>query len=302
VLITDGWSWSMGHQEVPYGEIRQHIHSLQPDCLFLDLNGVPVAWDADLTFWEEPKPGQFVLPGNNVAAIQGQTITPFQWFWHPNTPTAGSNLLTTPDIVDGHLRQLEQRNATFLLNCPPNPQGLLDANIVARLADVGRVWRPDRTRAPLPPQPDVLLHPITPVGASATSGDAAMAVEGHNDWGWNGNADQRLWQTTAPLPQSITLDLGARSVVDTLTYLPRQDNDAAGQVVTDGNITAYRVSVSTTGRTFTSVARGHWAADRTVKRARFEPTRARFVRIDALAGVGGSAAANEFGIGRSGGR
>ncbi|MEN3358417.1 MAG: alpha-L-fucosidase [Mycobacteriales bacterium] len=302
VLITDGWSWSMGHQEVPYGEIRQHIHSLQPDCLFLDLNGVPVAWDADLTFWEEPKPGQFVLPGNNVAAIQGQTITPFQWFWHPNTPTAGSNLLTTPDIVDGHLRQLEQRNATFLLNCPPNPQGLLDANIVARLADVGRVWRPDRTRAPLPPQPDVLLHPITPVGASATSGDAAMAVEGHNDWGWNGNADQRLWQTTAPLPQSITLDLGARSVVDTLTYLPRQDNDAAGQVVTDGNITAYRVSVSTTGRTFTSVARGHWAADRTVKRARFGPTRARFVRIDALAGVGGSAAANEFGIGRSGGR
>jgi alpha-L-fucosidase len=147
----------------------------------------------------------------------------------------------------------------------------------------------------------VLLHPITPVGATATSGDAAMAVEGHNDWGWNGNADQRLWQTTSPLPQSITLDLGDRATVDTLRYLPRQDKGEDRQVVTDGNITAYRVSVSTTGRTFTPVTRGRWAADRTAKQARFAPTRARFVRLEALAAVGGFAAANEFGVGRTDG-
>jgi alpha-L-fucosidase len=301
LLITDGWSWSMGHQEVPYGEIRQHIHSLQPDCLFIDLNGVPVAWDADLTFYEEPKPDQFVPAGNTVAATQGQSITPFGWFWHPWTPT-DVNMLTPSSIVDGHLRPLEQRNATFILNCPPNPQGLLDASIVQRLADVGRMWRPDRGRPALPPQPDVLLHPITPVGATATSGDAALAVEGHNDWGWNGNADQRLWQTTAPLPQSITLDLGDRAIVDTLRYLPRQDKGVDRQIVTDGNITAYRISVSTTGRTFTPVARGRWAADHTAKQARFRPIRARFVRLEALAAVGGFAASNEFSVGRTDGR
>jgi hypothetical protein len=89
--------------------------------------------------------------------------------------------------------------------------------------------------------------------------------------------------------------------VDTLRYLPRQDKGEDRQVVTDGNITAYRVSVSTTGRTFTPVARGRWTADRTAKQARFEPTRARFIRLEALAAAGGFAAANEFGVGRTGG-
>ena len=40
--------------------------------------------------------------------------------------------------------------ANFLLNCPPNRDGLLDAEIVTRLADVGEAWAPDTTRVPLP--------------------------------------------------------------------------------------------------------------------------------------------------------
>ncbi|MFL6078091.1 MAG: alpha-L-fucosidase [Mycobacteriales bacterium] len=299
MLITDGWSWAMGHQQVPYGEIREHVLSLQPDLLFLDLNGVSEAWDSDLVLYEEPKPGQFAPAGNTVAATQGQTITPGQWFWHPGTPTAP--LLSADDIVTGHLRPLEQRYTTFILNTPPNPRGLLDDSIVARLREVGPLWTPNRTRPPLPPQPDVLLHPVTPVTATATSGDASLAVDGHNDWAWSQNADQTLWRTTDPLPQSITLDLGAlHHGLDTLTYLPRQDLDATGRYVTEGDITAYRVSVSATGQCFRTVAAGTWAADKHVKRARFRSATARYVRLEALAAAGTYAAASEFGVGRTG--
>src|SRR4051794_14712827 len=79
LLIFDGWAWQMGHQAVPFGEIRAHVASLQPDCLVLDLNGLTVPWDSDLLFVEEPKGGVFCPPGNTYAAAQGQTISPSGW-------------------------------------------------------------------------------------------------------------------------------------------------------------------------------------------------------------------------------
>jgi alpha-L-fucosidase len=292
LLIFDGWAWQMGHQAVPFGEIRTHVASLQPDCLVLDLNGLTVPWDSDLLFVEEPKGGVFCPPGNTYAASQGQTISPSGWFWHPSTP---SNVLSADQIVDGHLGVLEPRYCTFILNCPPNPQGRLDDSVVATLREVGERWRPDLSRPPLPAQPDVLRYPVTPVSAGA-------AVDGHSDFGWNGQADQTLWTSAAPLPQSITLDLGRRySGIDTLTYLPRQDTETAwsfDRFVTEGNITGYRVAVSVDGASFRQVARGSWAADHTLKRARFRATTARYVRLDALSAAGGGAAiVSEIGCG-----
>jgi alpha-L-fucosidase len=294
LLIFDGWAWQMGHQAVPFGEIRTHVASIQPDCLVLDLNGLTVPWDSDLLFVEEPKGGVFCPPGNTYAASQGQTISPSGWFWHPSTP---SNVLSADQIVDGHLKVLEPRYCDFILNCPPNPHGLLDSSVVETLRQVGERWRPDTSRPPLPPQPDVLRFPVTPVSATAPA-----AVDGHSDFGWNGQADQTLWTSEAPLPQSVTLDLGRPYAgIDTLTYLPRQDTESPWsfeRFVTDGNITRYRVSVGVDGTSFRQVAGGSWAADHTLKQARFRATRARYVRLEALSAVGGTAAAaSEIGCG-----
>ena len=293
LLIFDGWAWQMGHQAVPFGEIRTHVASLQPDCLVLDLNGLTVPWDSDLVFVEEPKGGVFCPPGNTYAASQGQTISPSGWFWHPSTP---SNLLTADQIVEGHLKVLEPRYCTFILNCPPNPRGLLDPSVVETLHEVGERRRPDTSRPPLPAQPDVLRHPVTPVSATAPA-----AADGHSDFGWNGQADQTLW-TAGPLPQSVTLDLGRPYAgIDTLTYLPRQDTETPWsfeRFVTDGNITRYRVWVSVDGTSFRKVAGGPWAADHMLKQARFRPATARYVRLEALAAVGGAAPiASEIGCG-----
>jgi alpha-L-fucosidase len=306
MLIFDGWAWhwSFGHRTIPWGEIREHVAALQPDCLVLDLNGLTVPWDADILFVEEPKGGVFCPAGNTYAASQGQTISPSGWFWHPSTP---SNVLTAEQIVDGHLKVLEPRYCSFLLNCPPNTQGLLDQSVVDTLGKVGVRWRPDRSRPPLPTQPDVLRHPVTPVAVTATSGTAAAAIDGHSDFGWNGQADQTLWTSSGPLPQAVTLDLGrVFSRLDTLTYLPRQNTTADfsfDTFVTEGNITSYRVSVSIDGTTFRQVARGSWTGDHTLKRARFRAATARYVRLEALAAVGGAVAVvSEIGCGGTGPR
>jgi alpha-L-fucosidase len=305
LLILDGWAWhwSFGHRTIPWGEIRAHIRSLQPDCLVLDLNGLAVPWHSDLLFIEEPKGNVFTPPGNVYAASQGQTISPSGWFWHPSTPT---NLLSLTQIVDDHLKVLEPRYSTFILNCPPNKEGLLDASVVSLLGEAGKAWRPSK-RPPLPAQPDQLTWPLTPVTATATSGDAGKAIDGHSDFGWNGQADQSLWQTTDPLPQSITLDLGrVHSGIDTFTYLPRQDTTVPyilEDFVTDGNITGYRLSASVDGVHFRPVSRGEWPADHTHKQVRFPPTTFRYLRLEALATVGGTTAiASELGVGGIGRR
>lgn len=300
LLIFDGWAWNsqLGHHAVPYGEIRAHVARLQPDCLVLDLNGLTVPWHNDLIFVEEPKGGVFCPPGNTYAASQGQTISPSGWFWHPSTPT---NVLSAEQIVAGHLNVLEPRYCTFILNCPPNPDGLLDAAVVDALHQVGATWRPNRSRPPLPSQPDVVKYPLDPVTATATTGDVAAAIDGHSDFGWSGQADQSLWTSTGAPPEAVTLDLGRTYAgIDTLTYLPRQDTATnwSYDYLTDGNVTAYRICASVDGARFLPVGRGAWLADHTLKQARFAPTRARYIRLDVLATRGGGPAiASEIGCG-----
>lgn len=284
VLALDGWAWQMGHQEVPYGEIRAHIKTLQPACLIMDINGVTEPWDTDIVFFEEPK-GVWAPAGNTYAGCQGQNIVSTGWFWHPTTPSATP--MSVSDIVTTHLKTLEPRYTNLLLNCPPNNLGLLDANIVARLAEVGAAWAPDSGRASLPAQPDTIAWPVSAAAATATSGTAGNAVDGRNDSGY-----QTLWQSSTALPQSVTVDLGAAySNIDMLTYLPTQDGSSTGA------ITGYRILVSIDGSVFTQVTTGTWPASKALKQARFTPQTTRYVRLEATAAASGYALANEILVG-----
>jgi hypothetical protein len=85
-----------------------------------------------------------------------------------------------------------------------------------------------------------------------------------------------------PLPQSLTLNLGEPRTVSRLTYQPRFDGNL------NGTITAYTISVSEDGETFTQAASGNWAADARLKTATFAPVAARYVRLEATAAHNGS--------------
>jgi alpha-L-fucosidase len=194
------------------------------------------------------------------------------------------------NIVNDHIKVLEGRYVSFLLNCPPNNKGLLDTNIVNRLRELGPAWRPDTTRPPLPAQPDALEFPVTPIAATATSGIAANAIDGKVDWAQF--ARETRWESTGSLPQSVTMDLGAvYSGIDAVGYLPRQDRPTVtGAFITTGNITGYRVLTSTDGVDYTEATRGAWAGNKYLKWARFTGRNARYVRLEATATVGGGPA------------
>ena len=285
VLIIDGWAWEMGHNEVPYQEIRELIKRLQPNILIVDHNGQTQPWDEDIIYFEEPK-GVWAPSNNAYAANQGMPLVSSQWFWHnwmTNTEPA-----SVENIVEDHLGYLEPRYTNFLVNVSPNPDGELDDNVVNRLGEIGQAWTPNESRPPLPDQPIVMEHPITANSATATSGIASNAIDGLMDY--VGTYSETVWQTNTSLPQSLTLDLGyTYNNVNMLNYLPSQN-------LTQGMITSYTLYVSEDGTNFTSVKSGTWDGDKTMKRVTFPSQTARYVKLEVNSAVGGFAAAGELAV------
>ena len=155
------------------------------------------------------------------------------------------------------------------------------------------------------PSTAAAASPLVAVAATATSGNPAAPIDGHSDFGWNGQADQTLWTSDASLPQAVTLDLGrVRHGIDTMTYLPRQDTTTpfTYSYLTDGNVTSYRITASRDGTDFRPVTTGTWPADHTLKTARFHRISARYLRLEArgVVGTSGAAVASEIGCGRTG--
>jgi alpha-L-fucosidase len=306
VLVFDGYAWLTGHQQVPYQKIRALVRQLQPNTIIVDHDG-GVPWEVDVEYFEEPL-GVTVPSGNTTAGAQGQTIAKDKnWFWRSTQAAAG--YMSASDIAK-EIKNTESNYTNFILDCPPNLQGLLEDPVVTALGQVPQYWTPNTARAPLPQQLPKIEVPLTPVSVTATSGSAALAIDGYNDSikGVNNtmhsNKGESLWTSTGALPQSVTLNLGkSYDNIDMLEYLPQRNTGT-----TAGNITSYKVYVSTDGATFTQVATGTWPADSknggllSAQRVQFPAQTAQYVRLEAtsVAGGGTSAIIGELAVGSSG--
>jgi hypothetical protein len=148
--------------------------------------------------------------------------------------------------------------------------------------------------APSPKLAGVTFNiPQSQMTASATSQhgshNAHEAIDGDVNSMWH--TDFTFFaQPTAPLPQSITLNLGGTYNVGALRYLPRQDWYLHGTILT------YKIYLSTNGSNFMQIATGSWANDHTEKTASFSPTRASYIRLEAVVGHLGFASAAELNV------
>ncbi len=304
IFWTDGYGWAQAHRVVPWQAIRDTVKALQPNCVFVETEGMIQPWESDIDFIEESIPTLWCPANNTLAAVQA-TVIADNWFWDYKD-SIYSDLMSLTNIVVTHLDSLNARYCTFQLDCPPNPKGLLDNAIVKKLDSVGLVWKPNFARPPLPVQPPMIEQPITPVSATATSGTAINAIDGFNDR-MAASPNQTLWTSSGALPQSITLDLGkVYNNVSMLFYLPRRDTTTSGPVLT-GNILKYKIYVSTDSLTYTQITSGTdlaggtfgiWPATRYIKKVRFPVQSAKFVRLEADSVYGGTAAViNELAVG-----
>ncbi|KAL9098592.1 MAG: hypothetical protein Q9163_005780 [Psora crenata] len=84
-----------------------------------------------------------------------------------------------------------------------------------------------------------------------------------------------------PLPHYITIDMKTATLVKSISYQPRQDGQA------NGNIGGHTVTLSMDGVTFTAPkVLGTWRDDASTKTSIFEATNARFVKLTATTEAG----------------
>jgi alpha-L-fucosidase len=115
-------------------EILAYLRSIQPGCLVLANNARTLA-DSDILSYEYPWKADMPPPDNALPAEVCDTIqTGGRWFWRE--ARAPSDLQPAEAIVE-RLRLCNQRNANYLLDVPPDKDGLISGPQLQRLKEVG---------------------------------------------------------------------------------------------------------------------------------------------------------------------
>ena len=202
--------------------------------------------------------------------------------------------MSVTDIVDNHLRVLEPRWTNFLLNCPPNREGLMDAAIVTRLGEVdGRGRRTRRGRSCRRRDADRV-----PVHARERDDDQRQRRTRRGDRRHQRLHRYTIWRSSGTLPQSLTLDLGTtKPDVWLLADVPEYVTNAA--VIAGYDHARSGILVSTDGDDVHRRRRqGRGPPTAKMKLAMFGPVAARYVRLEARAASGGTrAVATEITVG-----
>jgi alpha-L-fucosidase len=154
-LIIDGWDapWSrISYDDVPFEDIYTLVKTLQPNCLLMDLNSAKYPPEGlfytDIKSYEQGA-GQHVSTSTNRLPALSCLPLNTAWFWKtdfPITAVKDPRMLVDSDIVP-----YNKIYDNFILNVAPNREGLIDANALAALAEIGRLWTNDAAAVVLPP-------------------------------------------------------------------------------------------------------------------------------------------------------
>jgi len=122
-------------------EILTYIRSIQPHCIVLANNAHDLR-DSDVLSYEFPWNGGLPPEGNVLPAEVCDTIqTGARWFWREARQPSD---LQAADAVVARLRTCNERNANYLLDVPPDRDGLISGPHLQRLREIGGLLRSGR--------------------------------------------------------------------------------------------------------------------------------------------------------------
>jgi len=119
-------------------QMLAYIRSLQPGCIVVANNDHKLS-DSDVLSYEYSWKADLPPEGNKLPAEVCDTIqTGARWFWREATQP--SDLQAASTIVS-KIRTCEMRNANYLLNVPPDRDGLISGPQLQRLREVGAMLK-----------------------------------------------------------------------------------------------------------------------------------------------------------------
>jgi len=119
-------------------EIKAYLKSIQPHCLIL-ANNAHNLQDSDILSYEYPWQQKLPPPDNQFPAEVCDVIqTGQRWFW---TEIKQPSELQSADAIVERLKLCNARNANYLLDVPPDRDGLISGLQLERLREVARLLR-----------------------------------------------------------------------------------------------------------------------------------------------------------------
>lgn len=119
-----------------YEEQYALIHKLQPSCLIGNNHHVTPYPGEDIQIFERDQPGENTagLSGQDISSLPLETCETMNGMW--GYKIQDQNYKSTKEIIH-YLVNTAGRNANFLLNIGPQPNGELPATAIQRLKEVG---------------------------------------------------------------------------------------------------------------------------------------------------------------------
>jgi len=125
-------------------EIRTHIKSIQPHCLVIGNNAHDLR-ETDVYSCEFPFDPEGIPHEGNTKPSEVCDVISGSWFW--NSAGKPGDVKSSRKIVE-MLKLCNERNANYLLNVPPDRDGMISGEHLKRMREIGELLKatPSGTR------------------------------------------------------------------------------------------------------------------------------------------------------------
>ena len=129
-LWTDGWGSRNNYGVNIFAQIYDHIKALQPGCVLIENNHIGDISKSDMAVFEAGVNGS--VPSTNIWPGEGtDSISDMGWFWKSN------ETLKSSAAIISEINTTNSRRCSYLLNCPPNQQGIIPDATAALMSVIG---------------------------------------------------------------------------------------------------------------------------------------------------------------------
>jgi len=136
VIWFDGWGWKIGYRLIPYDTVADLVHKLNDSLghhtIISENNHKFQLYNTELAQYEIPLDGP-PISGNTIPAEGNEPLRgDNSWFWHPMNST-----IKSASFIIGRIQAANAVNATYLLDVTPDTLGLIPADQVQRMKEIG---------------------------------------------------------------------------------------------------------------------------------------------------------------------
>ncbi|MGD0655067.1 MAG: alpha-L-fucosidase [Thermoguttaceae bacterium] len=140
VLWVDGWGWANTSQGCPYSDVNyadvySYIHTNWPNTLLVNNINEGNTNHTDVIDYETQFSGQMPPVGNTIPSEGNATLRSDNgWFYTGSPPSSVG--YKSASYVGAVVLMMNSRNASYLLDVPPDTTGTIPTAAVTRLTDI----------------------------------------------------------------------------------------------------------------------------------------------------------------------